>query len=841
MDATATPKTSRVICPDSLCQQSENCNDDIFDDESDEKENEEIEESSDDGYLEDDIPDGNDEKEIEKLNKEAIESILANLVDDGDDEHVESSEMECDYSGKAASLQQESESSSNSSSGDSSFTSPSTYRTPISSRPTRMDLALERVGKEGALKYMGTAPLWSLSTIKKHVWVERLLTRWCEKVERRVWPLEWDVARGFVLFCGKECKYSLTSIIHVIVPSIKRMSIEKRNRKLNKRTKAAINEAIHSLKYDKEVKKRGKEREPALLKDVERIVTFMPKTLDSKEMEAALYLMSVQTGARAITLSSVLLSDIVRVMSSNESGKLLVTLRYNRTKGSSNWNHEITIEGQEEEEKPTDAVYWLSKYLQKRINIKLSEFEKRKNEVDLNQTLFTLSTDAMRERFKARAEQAGYPRSLFSFHSLRSGFICTALIKAGTNKVEQKAVLESTALIAGWVPYRLAQMGYIKKVARRVIVSSRLVNEDEEGKKLSEIDKTMLGLEAFHGIELRVSDKMSAPMRMFEERVIERMKKFFGTDVVERAKSLRYRRSGSMEMCLMKENLKKYAEDVFRNSKGFGDKKHAWSYKGSAFIYTVRIYIRDRIENIGANPIEVADEFCGFAEKKTSKEDVRKYSKKEKVVDENKKTDENEENRKTAENEIIENEKENTGKKSFSERERNEKNNLKRIRWSDEDDKLVIEMFDEGKRASDIVKHFPFRTKQHIDDHIRVLKKKGKIVKKPPPSMKELMRTIKETPKKKEEEEESVEKRKKKRKIMNDDDYEESKERGRKRKRREVDEEDWMFEDEEERICKWYYPQANKRLKRSEDGSEWVRGGEEEEEEEVAEVEKKVE
>ncbi|KAH7819252.1 uncharacterized protein MONOS_15764 [Monocercomonoides exilis] len=234
-------------------------------------------------------------------------------------------------------------------------------------------------------------------------------------------------------------------------------------------------------------------------------------------------------------------------------------------------------------------------------------------------------------------------------------------------------MLESTALIAGWVPYRLAQMGYIKKVARRVIVSSRLVNEDEEGKKLSEIDKTMLGLEAFHGIELRVSDKMSAPMRMFEEKVIERMKKFFGTDVVERAKSIRYRRSRSMKMCMMKKSLKKYSEDVFRNSKGFGDKKHALRYKGSAYIYTTRIYIRDRIENCGADPIEVADEFCGLAEKKISKDDVRKYSKKEKVVDENQRIDENEENKKTAEKEIIENGKENTGKKSFSERERNEK------------------------------------------------------------------------------------------------------------------------------------------------------------------------
>ncbi|KAH7818156.1 uncharacterized protein MONOS_3954 [Monocercomonoides exilis] len=216
-------------------------------------------------------------------------------------------------------------------------------------------------------------------------------------------------------------------------------------------------------------------------------------------MEASLYLIAVQTGARAITVSSMLLSDIMRVTISEETKKILCTLRYNRTKGSSTWGHEVTIEGDEEKEDDGDAVFWFSKYLKKSTGVKLSEWMEKSNAVDKSKPVWPLSTDAMRERFKERAKNAGYPRSLFSFHSLRSGFICSALIKSKSDPQAQKAVLESTALIAGWVPYRLAQMGYIKKVARRALASTRLLSETEDGAQ-PDMDRTLFGLEAFHGI-----------------------------------------------------------------------------------------------------------------------------------------------------------------------------------------------------------------------------------------------------------------------------------------------------------------------------------------------------
>ena len=64
---------------------------------------------------------------------------------------------------------------------------------------------------------------------------------------------------------------------------------------------------------------------------------------------------------------------------------------------------------------------------------------------------------------------------MLAFHSLRAGFICSAIIKAGTDRQQVAAVLEHTAYVAGWTPLGRAQMHYVKDSVKRTIVSNRLV------------------------------------------------------------------------------------------------------------------------------------------------------------------------------------------------------------------------------------------------------------------------------------------------------------------------------------------------------------------------------
>ena len=108
----------------------------------------------------------------------------------------------------------------------------------------------------------------------------------------------------------------------------------------------------------------------------------------------------------------------------------------------------------------------------------------------------------MRELFKSRALSASYPPKLFTFHSLRSGFICSALLKAGTNANAVKAILENTAFIAGWVPNQAAQLRYVKECGKKTIISSRLVMPTEENLETNIVDTFLSTSEAFHSIKL---------------------------------------------------------------------------------------------------------------------------------------------------------------------------------------------------------------------------------------------------------------------------------------------------------------------------------------------------
>lgn len=91
-------------------------------------------------------------------------------------------------------------------------------------------------------------------------------------------------------------------------------------------------------------------------------------------------------------------------------------------------------------------LYWMEKFLVKRgIDLNeqssLAQFAQEK--------LWHWKADAMREIFADRVYKAGFDKGYFSFHSLRSGFLCSALLKAA-DRLEVEAVLEHTALVAGW-------------------------------------------------------------------------------------------------------------------------------------------------------------------------------------------------------------------------------------------------------------------------------------------------------------------------------------------------------------------------------------------------------
>lgn len=346
-------------------------------------------------------------------------------------------------------------------------------------------------------------PRYSESTLNKHKWVIKLYEAFSVRSGIDPWPLDPTNAGWFVRFIGIEARYAVGSIEDVIIPSLKRLNKTETGEDPSKGAIEALSLALRDVKRSKSKIKEGERNEPAIDVDVKRIIEFTPEGVVSKAAEASLWLTSLSTGARALTCYNVVVRDIVRVIKKPESDKVFIQIMYRVTKGNERWNHIVTLEGDPNTKDSMNVAYWLNKHLVNSFGVDLHSINDLSESVK-NQHLWPWSKDSMRQLFKTRAQLSGFPYDLFSFHSLRSGFLCSALIKAGTDNNEIRAVLEHTAFVAGWVPYKPAQLRYVKDSAKRTIVSSRLVlSKDEEiANNEGVVDPTLASSENFHNITL---------------------------------------------------------------------------------------------------------------------------------------------------------------------------------------------------------------------------------------------------------------------------------------------------------------------------------------------------
>ena len=243
--------------------------------------------------------------------------------------------------------------------------------------------------------------------------------------------------------------------------------------------------------------------EPLIVADVARIIENIPDSDPTGALDASLFIFSVSTGARAISCTSIRLRDIEAIVPDTSSHSTLITINIPVGKGQPNWNHKVTLEGSFQKTKLLNFIYYLDKHLQNSFHFSLTEFQKLSlPDTVLNSSLWGLSKDSMRHHLKVRAEAAGYPSKMIGFHSLRSGMLCSALLSAGSDPEERRAVFETTAIIAGWIPNSPAQLRYVKQPMARTIICSHVT-----GIKFSSSSNTTVSIDAsnparFHSFKL---------------------------------------------------------------------------------------------------------------------------------------------------------------------------------------------------------------------------------------------------------------------------------------------------------------------------------------------------
>lgn len=329
------------------------------------------------------------------------------------------------------------------------------------------------------------------------------------------YPLQSVVVVKFVRFCAKSAQYAHNTIHSVIIPSLKRLHcINQKCTEVPYEVHRALRNVYRFVKRQHPELAQIQSRAPCTTADLELIVNAIPPGDTGKPEQASCYLVSGQTGARVVTMANTKLGDILSVRRGSRLGPdgsqmLLVQLRYNVTKGNRNWRHVVCLEGQTSEESGRDAVFWLEKHLQSAFNLSLHSFSEWDLSDELRSAkLWRWNELAMSAAFKTACVLAGFEEALFSFHSLRAGFICSAIIAEALrnnslSKEAQHAIEERTAYVAGWKAHGPAQQLYIKGAVKSKLIASRIAGAGPEGADpvQGDIDASLLTSEAFHGLK----------------------------------------------------------------------------------------------------------------------------------------------------------------------------------------------------------------------------------------------------------------------------------------------------------------------------------------------------
>lgn len=178
----------------------------------------------------------------------------------------------------------------------------------------RIDSALETLSDENFFALACTGPRYSDSTLKKHIWVNKLYLSFSERSGIVPFPLNARHAAWFIRMIGLEAGYAVGSIEDVIIPSLKRIHRERTGVDTSAEINASLTQALKDIKKSPSQRRNAVGKEPAITEDVERIIYLTPDGLPTKAEEASLWLTSVSTGARAVTCSNVKIGDIKRML-----------------------------------------------------------------------------------------------------------------------------------------------------------------------------------------------------------------------------------------------------------------------------------------------------------------------------------------------------------------------------------------------------------------------------------------------------------------------------------------------------------------------------------------------
>jgi integrase len=305
------------------------------------------------------------------------------------------------------------------------------------------------------------------SQVRKYNWAKQLWESFCQIYNLACYPISGDTVYGFFMHLGETCDYAVSSLENVIYPKLQQLYKDKCHAPMPDLMCARYRDALRTIKQGKKespFQKVGKDA--AIASDVAWIIKCIPDGYIYKAEQASLFSFAAQTGARAVSCAFVHLEDIIRAQV-HEDGQVQIQVLLMRTKGvKQGLKHPINLRGSVSANDAVTSVnclYWLEQHLQQKWGLSLLSwnYDQVIGQFGVQQQrLWPYTEDDLSSKFRKAAKYAGYPAGLLSFHSLRSGFLCTALLTAGSRQSMEKA-MEYAAFVAMWKPYGRAQNLYV--------------------------------------------------------------------------------------------------------------------------------------------------------------------------------------------------------------------------------------------------------------------------------------------------------------------------------------------------------------------------------------------
>ena len=256
----------------------------------------------------------------------------------------------------------------------------------------------------------------------------------------------------------------MLNTIRILITLLHQSHIDRGNKEFDLQTFKTLKAAHRKAQKQRDIMCRaGKKRQeglgkaPSFYPVLLHILNLVPENYPRYKFYMSLNLFMMNTGQRFITMSNVKLADIRSVYKYED--RLILKIIARITKSNTDWNQEFNLEGNVNEKKIMNVVYWINEFLKEEHDLNIVDFDNWDTSQHAEKFLWENKSSKFTEKISYGTiyktwryfyTQAGIPDKLMGTHSFRSGFYCQSILNSSLKGISEDTMQALSQLLAGW-------------------------------------------------------------------------------------------------------------------------------------------------------------------------------------------------------------------------------------------------------------------------------------------------------------------------------------------------------------------------------------------------------